>query len=265
MEDLQKNRAELIKELEGIFKRRVFAIIYNPHYEESKRGIQLGDQKPITYFIENIIRKERVKDCVFILNGFGGNLKAAVWCSEILRNNLDYYMSFVPTVAGSSVCYFVLQSNRLLIGDKSILTQIDPIFDYQGQEYRAIKNLNDKNPEIKELAHEAYNPIFENLKRVILTPPHVFQKEVYKQCQKKTNFFVKAVDLLMGKDFHESGLTIKDLNTLKIDYIILKDEIVEKAKILVNKCQGELVSENRRFIIQTNKIDEGCFGGYFFP
>jgi len=265
MDDLQKNRAELIKDLEGIFKRRVFAIVYNPYYEESKQGIQLGDEEPITYFVENVIRKEKTKDCVFILTGFGGNLKAAIWCSEIFRNNLDYYISFVPTVAGSAICYFVLQSNRLLIGEKSILTQMDPIFDYQRKEFRAIKHLNDKNPEIKELAHEVYNPVFENLKRIIQNPPHVFEKGVHKECQKKTNFFVKAIDLLMGKELHESGLTTKDLDDLKIDYIILKEEIIEKAKILTNECQKELISENRRFIIQTNKIEDECFGGYFFP
>jgi len=265
MDDLQKNRAELIKDLEMIFKRRVFAIVYNPYYEESKQGVQLGDQKPFTYFIENVIRKEKIKDCIFILNGFGGNLKAAIWCSDILRNNLDYYISFVPSVAGSAICYFVLQSNRLLIGKKSILTQMDPIFDYQGREFRAIKHLNDKNVEIKELAHEVYNPVFENLKRIIQNPPHVFEKGLHKKCRKKTDFFVKAVDLLMGKEFHESGLTTKDLYNLKIDHAILREEIIDKANILVNNCRKELVSENRRFMIQTNKIEDECFGGYFFP
>jgi len=265
MDDLQKNRADLTKELEGIFKRRVFAIVYNPYYDENKLGIQTGDEEKFGYFIEKVIKKENVKDCVFILNGFGGNLKSAIWCSEILRKNLDYYMSFVPTVIGSAVVYFALKSNRVLIGNKSIITQIDPIFNYEGEEYRAIKHLNDKNPEIRQLAHDSYSPVFENLKGIIQNPPHVFLWEVHKLCQKKTNFFIKAVDLLMGKELHESGLTLKDLDTLKIDYTTVRDETLEKAKVLVDECKKELILENKRFIIQTNKIEDGCFGGYFFP
>ena len=69
----------------------------------------------------------------------------------------------------------------------------------------------------------------------------------------------------MGKELHESGLRIKDLNELKVNYEILNEEIIEKAKMLIKLCLEELFEENQRFIIQTNKIEEEYFGGFFYP
>src|SRR3989344_4583289 len=111
------NRATLVMELEEIFGKRVFAIVYNRNGEE---GVKEGDEKYFKHFIDEIIKKEHVRDCVLILNGPGGNLKTSIICSQLLRDNLQRYDSFVPTVAGSSLCYFILQSDRLFMGEKSI-------------------------------------------------------------------------------------------------------------------------------------------------
>jgi len=259
------NRIELIRELEEFFGKRVFAIVYNPGNEE---GIKNGDERYFEGFIEKVIKKEDIKECIFILSGFGGNLRAAILCSEIIRKNLDKYSIIIPTVACSSICYFVLQSDYLLLGKKSILTQIDPIFNYDGEDLRAIKHLNDLDPRINELSHAYYNPVFENLKRVIQTRPNVFNKSVSKRVAKKTDYLIKIVDYWMGEDFHESGLNIKNLNELKVNYSILSEEIIEKAKILVRECLEELFNEKQRFMIQTNKIykEDGktYFGGIFY-
>lgn len=162
------NRALLVQELEKELGKRVFAIVYNPSYEE---GIKEGDQKYIYDFLENVIKKNHIEECVFIFSGFGGNLKTAILCSEMIRRGLKKYSIFIPTVACSSVCYFVLQADQLLIGNKSILTQIDPMFSYDGDNLRAIKHLNDSDPRIYHFSHAIYNPVFENIRRIIQTPP----------------------------------------------------------------------------------------------
>jgi hypothetical protein len=259
---METNRAELIKEIEDIFEKRVFAIVFNPNYEE---GLKNGDEIYFAHFIEQIIKKENIKDCVLILNGFGGNLKTAILCSQLLRNSLKKYSVFIPTVACSSICYLVLQSDKLYIGERSILTQIDPIFNYDGEELRAIKRLNDPNPSVRTIAQNYYNPIFENIKTIIQNKPHVFNEEVSKRSKKNTDYLIKLIDIWLGKELHESGLKIKDLERLKVNYDILNHEVIEKAKTLIKLCLKELVEENQRFIIQTNKIEEEYFGGFFYP
>ena len=119
------NRVELIRELEGILGKRVFAIVYNPAIED---GIKEGDEKYFEDFIENVIKKKKLKNVIFIFSGFGGNLRTAILCSQIIRNHLNKYSILIPTIACSSICYFILQSNHLFLGKKSILTQIDSLF-----------------------------------------------------------------------------------------------------------------------------------------
>src|SRR3989339_583075 len=104
---------KLLFELEGYFKKRVFVIQYNPIIE---KGIDLNDEVYIEYFIQEILKKENVRHCVIIFNGFGGDLRTAILCSSLLRKNLDYYSCFVPSVIGSSLCYFALQANQLIVG-----------------------------------------------------------------------------------------------------------------------------------------------------
>jgi len=88
------NRAELIKDLENLLRKRVFAIVYNRNDDE---GIQEGDETYFVHFLNEIIKKENIIDCVLILNGPGGNLKTSILCSQLLRDNINRYETFVPT------------------------------------------------------------------------------------------------------------------------------------------------------------------------
>lgn len=258
-----KNRARLVQELEKDLGKRVFAIIYNPSYHE---GIKEGDQKYIYDFLENVIGEGQIEEeCIFIFSGFGGNLKTAILCSEMIRKKLKKYSIFIPTVACSSICYFVLQADQLLIGKKSILTQIDPMFDYEGDSLRAIKNLNHSDPRISYLSKKFFNPVFENIKRVIQNPPHVFESEVSKRSLKKTDYLIKLIDSWMGKDYHESEISFRELKRLKVHFKVLDESIIEKAKVLIKECMRELDGEDQRFVIQTNNIyDRKYFGGIFY-
>ena len=145
-----KGTINLIKELEEYYKKNVVAIVYNPYIEY---GIKDGDDLFFEFFMERFFKKKAIKHSVIILSGFGGDLKASVLCSSILKENLDYYCCFVPSVICSSLCYFVLQSNKLIMGKNSILTQIDPLIEYEEQNLIVIKNLRypDNNLRKKDL------------------------------------------------------------------------------------------------------------------
>ncbi|MDP3026564.1 MAG: hypothetical protein Q8N63_02560 [Nanoarchaeota archaeon] len=258
---MELNRARIVLELEKIFNKPVFALIFHPGDED---GIKAGDEKYFHHFLNEINKNSLPLDSVWIISGRGGNLKAAIMCSELLRKSLKRYETFVPTVAGSALCYFILQSDKLLIGQKAKITQRDPMFEYDGEDLRAIKNIGNSDPRKATLAQEIFLPVFENVKRLIITPPNVFKEEIQKVSKNKTRYLVRLVDVWMGKDLHESGLTFQDMNQLGVKYKIEDEEIVEKSKSLIKECLKELEIEDQRFVIQTSKIEEGYFGGYFY-
>jgi hypothetical protein len=258
------NRAEMVSELEKHFKKRVFLIVYNYSSDPPKGFIEQGDEFYFRQFRDDVLKKENISDCVFIINGPGGNVKSAIACSQILRDSLIRYDCFIPTVVGSSLCYFILQSDRLFLGEKSLITQIDPIFIYDGMELRAIEHLSDPNKEIRTMAHEIYNPTYENLKRILQSKPHIFEDEVSKESQNRLNYLSRMVELWMKKNDHDIPLTLNDLTKLKVKHKLVPEEIIDLTKNLISLCLKELREEDRRFVIQTSKIeDEKYLGGYF--
>jgi len=262
---MPKNRAELIAELETYFKKPVFLITYNYSSNPPIGFIEPGDEYYFRQFRDDVLKKDSIHDCVFILNGPGGNIKTAILCSQLLRDALLRYDCFVPTVAGSSLCYFTLQSDRILLGDKTKLTQIDPLFNYEGVELRAIKHFSNTNQEIRKLAHDIHSKTFENIKRILKNKPHVFKNEVFVESQQRVGYAEKMVKLWMQKDDHGMSLTIKELEKLKVKFRQIDNDIIDKVKHLMKECQKELVEENKRFVIQTSNIeDEKYFGGYFY-
>lgn len=258
----RRTRLELIKSLESCLGKKVFAIVYNPDFEEN---ISQGDEIYFSHFIENVIKKEKIKDCVIILFGPGGHLKTSILCSELLRKNINKYSIFVPSVAGSSLSYFVLQANCLIVGNKSCLTQIDPTFLHKGQTLRAIKCLNHPDPRIKKISSEFFNPVFENLKRVICTWPNVFEKEISKRSQKKVDYLIKVTDYWMHKGDHFSKITPKDLVKLRVNFFKVSDSVTDCAIGLIQECIRELQDEGQRFMIQTGLKEEQYQGGFFYP
>lgn len=258
------NRAKLIFELEEYFKKPVFLLVYNYLDESGKSFIESGDEFFFRQFREEVF-KGKITDCVLILNGPGGNTKTAIACSQIIRDSALRYDTFVPTVAGSSLCYFILKSNRLLLGEKSLITQIDPLFNYEGKELRAIENYNNSHKEIQKLAKESLNPALENLREILKNKPHVFEEEVSQQSKTRYTYLDRLVEIWMKKKEHDQPLTLKDIKKLNIKYKLESEEIIEKTKILIKECLNELIKENKRFVIQTSKIENNKYlGGYFF-
>lgn len=262
---MSKNRAELTAELEIYFGKPVFLITYNYSSNPPIGFIEPDDEFYFRQFRDDVLTKKSIHDCVLILNGPGGNIKTAIACSQFLRDALLRYDSFVPTVVGSSLCYFVLQSNRLFLGDKTKITQIDPLFNYEGVELRAIEHLNNPNQEIRKLAHEIHSKTFENIKRILKDKSNVFKKEVSVESQQRVGYAEKVVKFWMKKSKHGTPLPIEELKKLKVNFKYVPTDIIDKAKHLINECQKELVEEDKRFVIQTSNIeDKKYFGGYFY-
>src|SRR3989344_263871 len=243
-EDYQE--AEILSKLEDFFRKPVFVVVYNPHNE---RGIAENDERYIKWFIESVIKKRNIRDCTIILNGFGGDLKTAVLSSQILRENLNYYSCFVPSVIGSSLIYLALQANKLILGEKSILTQIDPIFEYKGETLRAIKNLSNIDAEIRSKSQKIINYNMEILKKILKKGKLIDKKCFSKQNEINQSELERIIHLFMGKEFHESGLKINDLKNLKINIRIEDKEIVKLANELIKKCREELfeMSDHNRW------------------
>lgn len=250
-------RILLVKKLKEHFRKEIFVLTYNRFIEE---GIKEGDEQYFMFFIEQVIKKRNIRDCVLIINGFGGNLKTALICSNLFRQNLNYYSCFVPSVIGSSLCYFALQSNNLLIGEQSIITQIDPLIEHDGEQLRAIKNLSHIDGDIRAKSHKAINYNIEIIKDTLKKG-----RLLNKKCFSGKNEIIsselsKIVKTFMGKDSHDSVLKIDELKKLSINFRIEDQGVVVLAKDLVKSCVEELLEMDdfNRFVIQTDS------GGYFF-
>ena len=213
---VKKNRAEMIQELEKFFGKKVFLIVYNPYKGgiNEKEEIYFGH-----HFIYEMLKKEGIKECVLILEGMGGNLKTAILCSGLLRQNLQRYAIFVPTIAASALCYFILESDELLVGNKSCITQIDAIFKHDGKDYRAIETLNHPDPVIKNLAHKAHNPLLEKIKELLKTPPHVFMKQVSRRSQKSVKDLGLFANMWMAIFADVGVMVIAVLNAIRALFV----------------------------------------------
>ena len=237
-------REELISKLEETFQKKVIWLVYNPYKE-----IEKGDE----VYIKWVIKKENFSNCILILSGSGGDFETALLMSYILRNNINYYACFIPSVAGSSLCYIILHSNKLIMGRNSLLTQIDPLFEHEGDQYRAIKHLDDDKIIIHNKSHDVFNYVFEKLKCLLS-----YKQSLLKCREVKLGYISPIIYLFMGKEYHDSGVRYHELSKLNINLELVEEDIINIGKKLIRECRRELEIEKNRLVIQTNK------GGYFF-
>lgn len=234
---------ELTTKLEKIFGKRVISIMYNP---EKKEGVQEGDEICIVSALEKEDSFEKLGRCVVVLNGSGGDFKTALLISYLLRKKISYYTCFVPTVAGSSLCYLILHSNKLMFGQNSLLTQIDPIFEHEGESYRAIKRLDDQNKEIRDKAHDVFNYVFGQLNRLL---SHKYSLLNLKKVE--LGDLSPIIYMFMGKDYHEDGVRYEELKKLNINLELVSEDTIQIGKKLINECRNKLFEEDKRLIVQT--------------
>ena len=92
----------------------------------------------------------------------------------------------------------------------------------------------------------------------------MFEDEVSKESAYKFNYLGKLVDLWMKQKEHDRPLRITDLQKLKVKYKSAPKEIIDLTKSLIGECLNELKTENKRFVIQTSKIEDNkYYGGYY--
>ena len=244
-----ESRTALVRKLENFFGKKVILIVYNPEFEG---GVVPGDERFIGWVIDKERKNEPINNCILILSGSGGDFKTALHSSYILRNWLSYYACFVPSVAGSALCYLILHSNKLLMGKNSLLTQIDPLFEHKGLFYRAIKNLDNENEEIKNKSHDIFNHVTGQLQKLLSHKNSLVGFRDF-----KPGDMSPIIYLFMGKEDHESGVRYAELSKLNLNIDLVQDEIVNDANYLIALCRRELSEENSRLVIHTKE------GGYF--
>jgi len=241
---------ELTKKLQEKFGKKVISIIYNPSIEE---GIQAGDEYCITTVIEREIKKQGTQNCVILLSGSGGDFKTALLMSHLLRNNLNHYTCFIPIVAGSALCYIILHSNKLLMGESALLTQIDPIFEHDGERYRAIKHLDNQDKKIHDKSHDIFNYVSARLSEILSHKHSILNVNGV-----NLGDFSPIIYLFMGKGYHDEGVRFHELKKLNINLGLAEEEKVTLGKELVRECREKLEEFNSRLIIQTEN-------GSYFP
>lgn len=249
-------RKILTTKLESIFSKRVISIIYNPAIEE---GILPGDEYKLRDALNRINQNEIFDKSVIILGGSGGDFKTAILMSHLLRNRFSYYSCFVPFVAGSALCYIILHSNKLIFGRNSLLTQIDPLFEHEGDFYRAIKNLSNSDPEIYQKSHTVFWEVNGHLTRLLSHRYSLLNRsKTNPEDTISTKEIIPITDIFMGKENHEDGVRYSELDNVNINLELADDILVELGTGLMKECQSELAKENARVLIQFRE------GGYFF-
>jgi len=234
---------ESTKKLEKIYGMPVFCIVYNPKMEE---GIKEGDEICLGCAIEQELKKGALNKCMILLSGSGGDFKTALLMSYLIRKKFDYYSCLVPSVAGSSLCYIILHSNKLLMGKNSLLTQIDPKFDVEGESYRAIKQLDNPNPNIRNKSHDIFHYVFGELNNLL---SHKYS--LLKSRKVEIGDISPIIYLFMGKEYHEDGVRLEEIKKLNVNINLVEEDVIEVSKKLVNMCWEKLLEDNKRLIVQT--------------
>ncbi len=243
MLNMEDQNMMLCRKLEELTGRRTIAIIYNPEYEE---GIMEGDENFLMCAIQQETKFQKLNNCNVILSGSGGDFRTALLMSYLLRNKLAYYSCFVPSVAGSSMCYLILHANKLIMGKESLLTQIDPIFEHDGESYRALKQLSSPIKELSNKAHDIWQFVYGQLEK-LLSHKHSLLGS------RKVNLgdLSPLIYLFMGKECHEDGVRYQEISRLNLNLDLAPEDQILLGKKLVSGCWDKASEEGKRLIIQT--------------
>jgi len=200
------------------------------------------------------------------LNGKGGAINAGIYFPNIILGAVNSYQVYVPSVCSSALCYTLLKSSKLWVGENTIITQIDPTFEYFGQTLRAIKVMKDKSvkdPRLMELARTIFH-FAENEVRKLIDKPSLFR-------DKNMEYFEfmhldDLVTLFMNKEGHYDPIGINELKKLDANIESLKNTLADNiANRLIQKCQDFLINNGARAIfvssvpMKISDTDKGSF------
>lgn len=258
VDDLENNIKFNLSYLEDYYRTPIIAIIYNPYSE----GVSEEDIENFLSFINEVFTKENIKKCILILHGRGGFLTPALICSQLLRTNLNYYSVIVPYAAASALGYLALQSNKLIISKKTILTQMDPLLDEldeRGEPLRAIKCRNHKNQAIREESRIIMANIEDRLSEFFCKKKNcILPKFAFNENGLRYSFLQKFIGIIMNGDNHHSQININELKNLGLNIVDGQSEIMEMCQGIVRNCEQKIENLKGRLLICTkdNIYDE---------
>ena len=254
-----KNEQEICKGIENIkttlnISEEILLIYYNPSIENSMKK---NDEKWLTSYLECL----NFKRCLVIPYGIGGNTKTGILMTYLLRRKFDRYSLFPPFSACSSLSYFVLKADKLYMGEKTVLSQIDPIMEYGGEEIRLIKLLNEKEHPLHLEANNNFIRIREIIFKMLSEQPSIIKK------RKKTLLYEdeieeNIVDLFLNKKEHCSNLTFGDFKNLNMNVCKIEDnninmeELYKSMEVLFTQLSKYIKEKGNLLITTTGEMKD---------
>ncbi|GEM_PF-7054487 len=235
----------------------IILIVYNPYKEE---GIQKKDADYLMYLFENVTFSAPL----IVLSGHGGDWKTGVLFPYIIKKKVNSYKVCVPYTCSSALCYTLFKAEELWTGEKTKLTQIDPIFEHEGEWRRAIKNIRSIDPSLKEKARKTFDLAQKHVNE-LSKPPSVFRyKNMYPDEFQHREIIIES---FMNKDDHMEELIQKDLVDLEVKMKEMEEDADKIAKEVVELCQDFTIEKDVRVVFASSKEipAEGEEGYYLAP
>ncbi|HME87083.1 MAG TPA: hypothetical protein VKE88_01610 [Candidatus Nanoarchaeia archaeon] len=219
-------------------------LVYNPL--ELGGEIIEGDSRHIYDFLNGL----SFRQATILLHGPGGDFKEGLVITYAFRKKFLTYRSFVPGICSSALCLPVLKSDGLIILKDGTITQLDPIFDYEGKPKRAIKHLKDETDSVlREKANAIFQYSRNEIFKLIETKP-----SLYDEGKGELDYVIKTdiINSMMNQNEHSD-----DVKPIAFEYLPFKvefksDEALRKScDELINSIQQYLIMTGRRYCIGT--------------
>lgn len=212
-------------------------LVYNPL--EGGGEIIEGDVENIFSFINGL----KENQTTILLDGPGGNVEEGLNITRCIRNKFSTMRSIVSGVCGSALCFPILKSDKLIVLKGASITQIDPIFEHEGEPIRAVEHLRDKDGDVKDKANRVFKEVRDKVFDMLWEKPSLLNDcgTEFEHCHKD---FI--VDEMMTQEKHEDE--VKDI---AFEYLPLKVEFRSDDN-LKNIC-NELIKRLRQYLIVTGR------------
>lgn len=231
---------DLVCELKDLAGRgEIIAIIYNPFYDE-------GMKEEDCDFLAKLFDNQKYTYPLFVLSGKGGDFSTGIHLPHLINKEVKNYRVYIPRICGSALCYTIFKAKELLVGENTKITQIDPLFEYNGNPFRAIKEIRSTDDILKAKARV----VFDVAQKYILklsSPPSVFKFDWIKH-----NDFAHLDSIavcFMNKEDHDKPITVKELEEMEVNLNkIGGSEIDLIANEFIMACQDFTIENNVRVI-----------------
>ncbi len=238
--DVEDEIKKLICGLKDVMRKgEIIAIIYNP---EKKEGMQERDCD----FLNALLDKVKYTYPLILLSGHGGDFSTGLFFPTLINKKVEKYRVFIPRVCGSALCYTILKSRELFIGENTYISQIDPLFEYNGKMVRAIEHIHSVNDDLKGKSREVFD-VAQKYVKELSKKPSIFK---YRDMSEDEFQHVELiVTNFMNKEDHIREVTPKDLEELEVNLTKVHGSDADKiSNNLVTLCQDYTIEQNARVI-----------------